>query len=138
MRAALTALLLVSSSLAFAQTVSVNREVLGSGTPGAKGPETATIVNDGVFHAPQYLPGYPTAATIWPRVIEVPCTSKDGKITCQGYEWTPKYGRGEYLFIKPVLSTPAPVVPPQIQVIRETTIKEVPVLVEVPVKKTRE
>src|SRR5574343_1163642 len=122
MRAALTALLLVSS-LASAQSVQINREVLGSGTPGAKGTEPATIVNDGVFHAPQYLPGYPTAASIWPRVVEVPCTSKDGNITCQGYEWLPKYGRGEYLFIKPVLPAPVPVQPPA-QVIREITIKE--------------
>lgn len=130
MRAAL--LLLLTATMANAQTVTVTRENLGSGSPGTSGAESAVVVNGDIYHAPQYLPGYPTAATLWPRIIEVPCTNKDGKLSCQGYNWSPKYGRGEYLFIRPVIQPEPTPQPPQI--IREITIKQVPVLVEVPVK----
>lgn len=127
---ALIALLLITS--ASAQPIDITRENLGSGSPGAKGVEQAVVVNGDIYHAPQYLPGYPTAATLWPRIIEVPCTAKDGKLSCQGYNWSPKYGRGEYLFIRPVIQPEVAPQPPQI--IREITIKQVPVLVEVPAK----
>jgi hypothetical protein len=50
-----------------------------------------------VWHVPQYLPGFPTAATIWPRVIILQCASD----LCSGYEITPEMGRGEYLFFVP-------------------------------------
>jgi len=50
-----------------------------------------------------YLPYYPTAATIWPRTVQVPCKVIDGLVVCQGYSWTPAQGRGEYLFIEPVM-----------------------------------
>jgi hypothetical protein len=115
-----------------AQTI--NNQPYGSGTPGATGPENATLVDNNVFHAPQYLPGSPTAASIWPRVVEVPCTNVGGAIRCDGYVWQPRLGRGEYLFFKPVVATP---VQPQViqsppQIIRE--IREV----EVSPKKIRE
>lgn len=66
---------------------------------------------DGIFHTPQYLPNYPTAATIWPRVVEVPCeeVSKD-RIVCDGYEWTPDLGRAEYLMFRPKHIKPARVI----------------------------
>jgi hypothetical protein len=43
------------------------------------------------------MPGYPTSATIWPRVVIVPCSTE----LCAGYEVTPDMGRGEYLFFVP-------------------------------------
>ena len=61
--------------------------------------DNAEPVGDlGVWHVPQYMPGYPTAATIWPRVVIIQC---EGDV-CPGYEVTPELGRGEYLFFLPV------------------------------------
>lgn len=140
---ALAAVLLISNS-AFAQNVEmvtggaipVVREQLGTGTPAPMvtvGNEWAKIVNDGYYHTPQQMPNFPTAATIWPRVIQVPCTMGEHGVVCAGYNWTPDMGRAEYLFIKPVLKeTPAPVI------VKETTIIEKKVLVEVPVKHGKE
>lgn len=129
---------LVLASTAFATEVGVVRNELGSGTPGTQGWERALQVgpDSNYLHAPQYMPMYPTAAVIWPRVVEVPCTKSGNVLKCEGYTWQPKLGRGEYLFIKPVvLDSPAPP-----QVITNTVIKEVPVIVlkEVPVKPKRE
>lgn len=77
----------------------IERRVFGSGLQNATGYEIANPVgNFGVYHAPQYLPGFPTAATIWPRVIDVKCSGDK----CEGYNWLPEYGRGEYLFFRPV------------------------------------
>lgn len=80
----------------------------GSGNPGTVGVTTAVEIEPGIYHAPQYMPGFPTAATIWPRVIEVECETLD---KCFGYDYLPKYGRGEYLFVRPKLK-PVPVSPP--------------------------
>lgn len=80
--------------------IRIQRNVLGSGIQNASiTADVATQVGDyGVYHAPQYMPGFPTAATIWPRVVEVKCQND----LCEGYENTPALGRGEYLFFKPV------------------------------------
>ena len=80
--------------------VTIQRNLLGSGIQNeAMTADVATQVGDyGVYHAPQYMPGYPTAATIWPRVVEVKCQND----VCEGYQNTPALGRGEYLFFKPV------------------------------------
>lgn len=80
--------------------VKIQRNLLGSGIQNAEmTADVATQVGDyGVYHAPQYMPGYPTAATIWPRVVEVKCQND----VCEGYQNTPALGRGEYLFFKPV------------------------------------
>lgn len=140
---ALAAFMLISVS-AFAQhvemvignAVPVTREQLGTGTPASMvtvGTEWAKIVDDGYYHTPQQMAGFPTAATIWPRVVEVQCALGEHGVVCDGYNWTPKLGRGEYLFIKPVYKE-APV--PQI-IIKETVVK-VPFLVEVPVKHGKE
>ena len=86
--------------------VQIQRNILGSGSPGEEpgGYENAERVIGDVYHVPQFLPGYPTSATLWPRVIDVPCTrAASGEIQCQGYHWLPKYGRAEYLFFRPVL-----------------------------------
>jgi len=103
---------LLFSVSAFA-VVNVGSMTNGSGTPGNTLPENALEVFNGVLHAPQYMPGYPTAATIWPRVIEVPCTKDTvGDLKCAGYQWTPNLGRGEYLFIAPkVVEEPVIVTP---------------------------
>lgn len=114
--------LMAAAGLAFAQ-VNVQRNELGSGTPGTQGVEQADFWSNGIYHAPQYMPGYPTAAVIFPRVVEVEC-KRDvlGGLNCNGYNWTPDMGRAEYLLVKPRIVEP--VVP---QVITRTIIKEVPV-----------
>lgn len=90
--------------------VRIGRVLLGSGEPGG-GPgaayENATQVYSNLFHAPQYLPYFPTAATIWPRVIEVPCRQSGTDLLCDRYYWRPEYGRGEYLFFTPVMQSAA-------------------------------
>jgi hypothetical protein len=113
----------------FAQGIDVQRRNLGSGTPGLTGMENATKWADtvDVYHLPQYLPGYPTAASIWPRAVEVQCKDEAGKKTCDGYDWQPKYGRGEYLFVHAV-----PAKEPKV-IIKETVkVVEVPKIVEIP------
>lgn len=83
---------------------------------------------DNYIHVPQYMPYYPTAAVIWPRVVEVPCEKTEaGELRCEGYNWTPAMGRGEYLFFVPkVRNEPLPPAPPVI------------IYKEVPVKKGKE
>jgi hypothetical protein len=115
--------------------VGIERETLGSGTPGKSGFEHALpVLENDIFHAPQYMAHHPTAATIWPRVVEVPCHRHGSVVKCEGYHWTPKMGRGEYLFFTPKIIEP-----------QAPTIVEVPVpgperiiLKEVPIKKPRE
>ena len=135
---------LAVSATAFAANVNVGKAVLGSGTPAknASGFENAKVVDNSkvennILHAPQYMPGYPTAAVIWPRVVEVPCTkTAKGDLNCSGYNWSPAMGPGEYLFVSPRVVEPA-------KPVTVTVIKEVPgpvreVFVEVPVKKKKE
>ncbi len=75
----------------------IERRLFGSGLQNARGTENAQAVGDlGVWHVPQYMPGFPTAATIWPRVVEVRCVND----LCSGYDITPEMGRGEYLFFR--------------------------------------
>lgn len=96
-------------SVAQAQVL-VGRNNTGSGTPGSVGFENATQWDNDIFHAPQYMPGYPTAASIWPRVLTLKC-EKDGLLVkCPGYNWLPEMGRGEYLMIRPeIVPVPEPV-----------------------------
>lgn len=100
--------LLLSASLAVSAGTAIESVPHGSGAPGNVGVENATEVTNGIMHAPQYMPGYPTAATIWPRVIDLPCTRADGTVTCSGYEWSPALGRGEYLFFNQKVQEPLP------------------------------
>jgi hypothetical protein len=105
MKAVLLLIAVMSAGVASAQvkndSIQIEREALGSGQPYAQGMETAQRVGDNdYFHAPQYMPGYPTAATIYPRVVRVACQSP---AECEGYHWTPGLGRGEYLFVEPEL-----------------------------------
>ena len=102
--------------------VQIKRMPFGSGTPAAAatdGTETAVPVADGLYHVPNYLPGFPTAATIWPRELPTDChrDATTGKPVCAGFEVYPTTGRGEYLFVRPTLktlptvATPLPIIP---------------------------
>ncbi len=105
----------------------VERLPFGSGTPAdgvTTGTETAHAVADGLYHVPNYMPGFPTAATIWPRELPVECDadsdSTDGAPRCTGYRVLPEVGRGEYIFVRPyakpvkhVVQAPPPPPPPR-------------------------
>lgn len=126
-------ILSLTVSAAFSQQVTIKYEELGSGVPESNSPENAVRWDNDIFHAPQYLPGYPTSASLWPRLVDVLCAKHDKILTCDGYHWTPDLGRGEYLMIHPVIK--------QESTENVTTIIEkVPVIVlkEVPVKKKGE
>jgi hypothetical protein len=100
-RACITLALALWSGVVWCQPepLQVERVPYGSGLQNANGMENAEPVGDlGVWHVPQYLPGFPTAATLWPRVVELRCIGS----TCPGYEVTPALGRGEYLFFRPM------------------------------------
>lgn len=102
------------SSVAMAQPdVLVTNQPFGTGVPGDTATTTqATPVMDGLYSVPQYLPGNPTAAPINIRVVDVNCTKAKGdKLICDGYNWLPSIGRGEYILIRPrVVEPPAPTV----------------------------
>lgn len=114
--------LIASIGSVAAQGVAVQRNELGTGTPGEQGYEAATQWSNDIYHAPQYMPGFPTAATIWPRVVEVDCLQAGTYLQCKGYNWTPDMGRAEYLMVKPRVT-----VLPEPKVITRTIIKEVEV-----------
>jgi outer membrane protein OmpA-like peptidoglycan-associated protein len=78
---------------------------LGSGIPGNEGSfSNAWSVAPGLWEVAGYLPYYPTAATIWPRVVQINCNNG----VCDGYNVIPALGRGEYLYIQAnVVSRPA-------------------------------
>lgn len=90
----------------------VQRTPLGSGTPAAGpsvGHERTARVADDSQHVPNTLPGHPTAATIWPREVEVGCdVDAQGRWWCDGYDVHPALGRGEYIYVRPVRRAPAP------------------------------
>lgn len=130
----LAAVMVALTGSVLAQQVNVGRSELGSAM-NSNGSLTADVwdAKEGIFHAPQYMPGYPTAATLWPRVVDVQCKKVGAVLNCDGYNWMPEYGRGEYLMIHPVIvNDPKP--------ITNTIIKEIPVIIlkEVPVKKKKE
>lgn len=113
--------------------IAVNRNRLGTGTRTPMitvGTETAIYVDDGYYHLPQYLPSYPTAGVIWPRVVEVECEEVDAKVVCSGYSWAPRLGRGEYIMIVPRMkpapepkSTPTVITVPPVIIYREVPPK---------------
>lgn len=91
-----------------AQGVEINRVELGSGEPGQTGTEEAHIVAESIYHAPQYLPGSPTAASLWPRILRVQCQQAGPNLRCEGYHWSPAMGRAEYLYFVPVITGSGP------------------------------
>ncbi|CAN5537459.1 hypothetical protein BH10PSE16_BH10PSE16_29910 [soil metagenome] len=88
--------------------VDIDRTPLGSGTPGNDGVENATRWDQDIYHAPQYMPGYPTAATLFPRVVPISCIQNETGIHCKGYHWLAEMGRAEYLMIRPVIVRETP------------------------------
>lgn len=137
MKKALLALALLASTAVMAQDVGVSRTPLGSGQPGQGGLENAQKWDNNIYHAPQYMPGHPTAATLYPRVVDVPCVQTTTGLSCKGYNWMPEMGRGEYLMIRPIIQVEnKPQVITEMHVIQKETVREV--LVEVPVKKKKE
>jgi hypothetical protein len=87
-------------------TFKVLKVQLGSGIPNAVAQndslfEPAVNMGNGLYHVPGYMPYYPTAASIWPRVVQVHCNTQQ---ECDGYTVTPGLGRGEYVFIQPIVS----------------------------------
>ena len=98
---------LTSAAAVSAADVTVERRPFGSGTPGQPGVEQATPWGGDLLHAPQYMPGHPTAATIYPRIVEVECQVAGSKLECAGYNWTPDMGRAEYLLVRPTIVKPA-------------------------------
>ena len=113
-----------------AQPVNVSRETLGSGQPNSTGIENATKWDNDIYHAPQYMPGYPTAAVLYPRIVDVRCTKDENVINCKGYNWIPDMGRGEYLMIRTNIVPEVNPVAPIIVTNTVTIIKEVPVRIE--------
>lgn len=96
----------------------------------------------GIHHVPGMLPGHPTAATLWPRIIRVECVMEDGKMKCDYPARTPSVGRGEYVMYEPVFKK-EPIQQVIIQqmpaeVIVKEVVKEVTIIKEVPPKKIRE
>ena len=133
MKKLITIAALLASTVTFGQAVQIETLPQGSGTPGMNGYDRALPVDNDYLHVPQYMPAFPTAATIWPRVVEVTCIKGEG-LKCQGYAWTPKMGRGEYLFIKTIIVEPqTPVVVKE--VVTVTVEKPYPVYVEIKKKK---
>lgn len=146
--------LMLCVSQAGAEEISIQSMPYGSGTPGQVVNEPAVPVSlgEGIYHAPGYMPGYPTAGVIYPRIVDVKCTKVDGNLNCDGYNWLPEMGRGEYLLFRPHLveapvaqEDPAPLEPQVIYrdvPVKEIVIKEVevPVIVykEVPAKTGKE
>lgn len=124
----LLALAIFATACQVSAQVELENHPYGSGTPGFKGVTKAYLVDkdNDYYHVPQYMPGFPTAATLWPRVITVDCTSAEH---CEGYEYSPKFGRAEYLFFKMNIKTIASVnIPSPMEKKPETIIiyKEVP------------
>ena len=97
--------LAAAAAAAGAQPVQIERTPYGSGEPGQGGFESAVVVENNIYHAPQYLPGSPTAASLWPRVIRVRCTQAPEGLQCDGYNWAEWMGRAEYLYFTPVIAT---------------------------------
>lgn len=118
------AALAAMSLTAMAQSVQIERKVLGSGQPGKSGYENAVPLGNGTFHAPQYMPGFPTAATIYPRAVQVQCIEVGSKLACEGYHWLPEMGRGEYLEIVPKIAIRPVAAKPIVQEVEKKRIRE--------------
>jgi len=119
----------------------VQRLEIGSGTPSNSinpGLERAESITNDLYSVPNYLPGYPTAASIWPRVINVNCDRQlSGAIICNGYDVnTAMIGRGEYIYIKPIIHELPPVTIPPLQLkIEDIQLRLPPIFLEAPKKK---
>jgi hypothetical protein len=99
--------LLLCTQVVFAQDLLINKEPLGSGTPVqvpdhiTVGNEIAVLIVDNMYFIPHYLADTPTSANIWARTIQVECERTEAGIVCDGFNWSPSMGRGEFLYITP-------------------------------------
>jgi hypothetical protein len=94
-----------------APAIRVMRVPLGSGTPSSgttAGSEHAYEVAAGTYHVPNHMPGFPTAATIWPRQLLLGCVEAQGELECDGFAVHPSIGRGEYIYVSPAVTAPPP------------------------------
>ena len=116
MKSLIIATLAAFAGIAQAQQVDIRNQELGSGTPnsGLLKNEYQLIQNadpwdlqEQIYHVPQYLPGYPTSAVIYPKVITVKCKEvANGKLSCEDFKY--QWGRMEYVFIKPIVEKEVP------------------------------
>lgn len=128
MKYAIIAMLVATSfGVATAQEVTIGDNQLGTRA------ETATKWDNNIYHSPQYMPGHPTAATLYPRVVDVECTKAGTGLSCKGYNWMPEMGRGEYLMFRPVMVEPKAT---ERLVLVPGPVREV--FIEVPAKKKKE
>jgi len=112
------ALASLSSAHAFAQEVETNGGMpadappiieianvpMGSGVPSigqSLGYSEAMPVADGLYHVPGYMPYQSSAATIWPRVVNVKCDNQNGTWYCTGYHIDGVLERGEDIYVRP-------------------------------------
>jgi hypothetical protein len=73
------------------------------------------------------MAAFPTAGEIWPRVLPVQCVLEKATYMCDGYNWLPSMGRGEYLFIRPFIKPkiePIIVPGPERVIIKEVPVKK--------------
>jgi hypothetical protein len=95
--------------------IMVARVPMGSGTPSVgetSGYDEATPVADGLYHVPGFLPYESSAASMWPRVVNVKCHSQDGEWYCTGYHIDGVLERGEDVYVRPqFIKVVTPVVP---------------------------
>lgn len=95
---------------------------LGSGAPEdfytpSNGLDVANPVASGYFHVPGYMPGFPTAATVWPKLREVDCTRVGEKIVCDGYQVKPDDGHPEYIYVVPRVKEDLPAEEPKTKIV---------------------
>jgi hypothetical protein len=83
---------------------------MGTGQPSDKtfGSTIGMYWGNGLFFVPGYLPGYPTAAVLWDRVIDVNCKKVVGGLSCDGSALHDQQvaNRGEYILYRPVIQNP--------------------------------
>lgn len=103
----ITVLLAVTSLAAGAQHV-VENKLLGPGNFEI-GNSSAFKVYGDLYHVPQFMPGYPTSATIWPRVIKTKCRFENRTVYCDPVRLSQYGDRSEYFFFtekeKPTIET---------------------------------
>lgn len=118
-------LCLLAPVLAFSQPT-LDSSLFGSNNAPYNQITNGYMVFPEIYHSPQYMPNYPTAAPIWARVVDVECEGD----SCKKIDYLPEMGRAEYLFFRPIQKKQ----PVQCCVQKEPRI----VFVEVPVKKKPE
>ena len=97
MRKLLVSLALVAVSTVASAQHNVQNALLGTGNDDALTTKSFEVYND-IYHVPQYMPGFPTAATIWPRVVKTKCTWTGRSMYCDAIRHADYGYRTEYLY----------------------------------------